>query len=262
MAKQNKDIIPIILVVLIIALAASIYFIYAKSNNYIIDDQSSNGSIKETDTVKYFEGRIINLAIKDVGQPIEGFDANLLIAAYPGLTKSDFDEVEALEGKYQFRDEELIFIRTEDAPVSSAERMVIDAGYKNLLKNVSSRLNISIDSTSDVDMLIELINTSETIDTRIGQGTSMFGVKIIPLEVIEDSRCPIDVTCIQAGTVIVKTNVTVEKNGEIEQVFELDRIVEINDNLSATLTRVEPQKEEGVEISNSEYIFYFKVDKK
>jgi hypothetical protein len=39
-------------------------------------------------SAKYFQERLIVLGVEDIGQPIEGFDAELLTAAFPGSRPS------------------------------------------------------------------------------------------------------------------------------------------------------------------------------
>ncbi|RPF70486.1 hypothetical protein [Aurantiacibacter spongiae] len=53
----------------------------------------------------------------------------------------------------------------------------------------------------------------------IGDVADLGAVSVTPLEVIEDSRCPVDAQCIQAGTVRVRTRV---ERGSAEQTIELE----------------------------------------
>ena len=43
-------------------------------------------------------------------------------------------------------------------------------------------------------------SAAASFGTRLGQGTSLGGWTVTPLRVLEDSRCPGDVMCVQAGT--------------------------------------------------------------
>lgn len=49
------------------------------------------------------------------------------------------------------------------------------------------------------------VETSATLEAQLGETVSAFGVVLTPEVVLEDSRCPIDVVCIQAGTVRIRT---------------------------------------------------------
>ena len=208
----------------------------------------------------YFEERLTTLGVEDIGQPIEGFDSGLLIMAFPGLTVRDFDGVETLEGKYAVIEGNIEFVRTDDAPITSAERAVSPAGYETLLDNVSKRVGIEPVSTSSVDAIVLAINTGEHVETRIGEGGSALSVTVVPQEVLEDSRCPSDVQCIQAGTVRLRTLLT-SGLGEGRQIFILGEPI-TTETEEITLKRVAPERQAGVEIKPDEYRFIFEVKKR
>ncbi len=97
-------------------------------------------------------------------------------------------------------------------------------------------------------------------ETRIGKEASGLGVRITPLEIIEDSRCPVDVMCIQAGAVRVRTRL-VSGLGEAMQEFKLNQPV-TTEAERITLTGVFPQPTAGVKIQEGEYVFQFEVAKR
>ncbi|HEY4488484.1 MAG TPA: hypothetical protein VJB97_03120 [Candidatus Paceibacterota bacterium] len=98
------------------------------------------------------------------------------------------------------------------------------------------------------------------LETRVNQGASGLDVKVIPIEVIEDSRCPIGVQCVWAGTVKVRVQL-ISGMGTSEQVFELNAPITTESEI-VELIAVEPTPYAGVEISQSEYRFTFKVTKR
>lgn len=103
-------------------------------------------------------------------------------------------------------------------------------------------------------------DTEERITTKIDQGASAFGVKVIPREVLEDSRCPVDVQCIQAGTVRIRA--TLESGlGSASQEFQLNQPITTEAEI-VTLVDVEPIPYSTVEISDNAYIFYFEIKKR
>ncbi|MCC7436620.1 hypothetical protein IT402_01965 [Candidatus Nomurabacteria bacterium] len=80
-------------------------------------------------------------------------------------------------------------------------------------------------------------------------------IKVTPLELVEDSRCPKGVQCIWAGTVKVKIEIT-NKNGQSSQgVLTLDEEREIA-GIKVTLTEVLPEKTQEI-IEFSKYKFKF-----
>ena len=98
------------------------------------------------------------------------------------------------------------------------------------------------------------------LETRIGQGASKSGVTVIPREIVEDSRCPADVQCIQAGTVRLRSLLS-SALGEGEQIFELGQPI-TTEAEQVTLVRVEPEQTVVTSISPQEYRFYFEVIKR
>jgi len=220
--------------------------------NPLVDNKSP-----ENELADYWQNQLITLGIADIGQPIEGFDDQLLIMAFPGLLPMDFDSVAAREGHYEFTASESIFVRGQQMPISSAERMITDAGFATLLANVSERLNIDPQTEADIDALIDKLNTAERITTKIDQGISALGVKVTPLAIIEDSRCPIDAQCIQAGTVRVRAQLQ-SGLGAADQIFKLNQAITTEAEI-VTLIQVTPQPASTVTITPGEYEFVFQI---
>lgn len=208
----------------------------------------------------YFQEKLTSLGVEEIGQPIEGFDADLLIAGFPGLVEVDFNGVETLEGHYEIQNGALVFMRDQQNPVSSAEKTVSKEGYATLLLHVSTRFGIAVTDNASIDAIIALLNTSDRIETRINEGATAFGVQVVPLEVLEDSRCPVDVQCIWAGTVRVRTLLT-SGLGEAGQVFELNKPI-TTEAEEVTLVEVLPEPRSGQKISSGDYRFIFKISKK
>src|SRR3989344_1477054 len=99
-----------------------------------------------------------------------------------------------------------------------------------------------------------------TIETRIDQGASALGVKVVPLEVLQDSRCPVDVECVWEGTVQVRALLS-SGLGEAEQVFELNQPITTEAEV-ITLVEVFPAPESGRAILPNDYRFMFEVAKR
>lgn len=86
---------------------------------------------------------------------------------------------------------------------------------------------------------------------RAGGGTLI----IIPREILEDSRCPSDVQCIQAGTVRIKADV-VYKGATTTQTIKLDTPLSFGAS-SATMNQVLPAPISTKKILPAEYRFTF-----
>ncbi|MFA6519905.1 MAG: hypothetical protein WCT41_03755 [Candidatus Paceibacterota bacterium] len=94
----------------------------------------------------------------------------------------------------------------------------------------------------------------------IGEKVSGLDVSITPLAVLQDSRCPIDVQCIQAGTVKLQARL-VSGLGTTTQTFTLGQPI-TTEAETITLTDVLPPPKAGIQIKNSDYIFTFGIAKR
>ncbi len=99
----------------------------------------------------------------------------------------------------------------------------------------------------------------QTIQVKLNETKTALGAAVTPKDVLEDSRCPTNVQCIQAGTVKVSANL-VDENGESAQIFELDKPI-TTQFLEIILVRVEPLRTAGIAISKENYLFYFQIKK-
>lgn len=91
-------------------------------------------------------------------------------------------------------------------------------------------------------------------DVALGQKAYVDGPIVQPVEVLEDSRCPMNARCVWAGRVRVKM-VWIRGNGE-KQPFEatLGEPVQLADG-HLTLESVRPEKRTDVTIKPSDYRF-------
>jgi hypothetical protein len=71
---------------------------------------------------------------------------------------------------------------------------------------------------------------------RLNETVQMLDVRVTPLEVLEDSRCPIDATCVWAGRVRVRVAVS----GMGEQVMQIGRPVIVPGGQRLELVAVAP----------------------
>lgn len=94
-------------------------------------------------------------------------------------------------------------------------------------------------------------------DVALGQKAYVDGPLVQPVEVVEDSRCPMNARCVWAGRVRVKM-VWIRGNGE-KQPFEvtLGEPTHLADG-QFTLESVRPEKMTNVTIKPSDYRFSFR----
>jgi hypothetical protein len=104
------------------------------------------------------------------------------------------------------------------------------------------------------------LSRTVSVETRIGKEVSGLGARITPLAIVEDSRCPIDVMCIQAGTVRVRALLS-SGLGEATQEFKLGQTI-TTEAERVTLTEVFPQRMAGTMVRDGEYVFQFEIAKR
>jgi hypothetical protein len=90
---------------------------------------------------------------------------------------------------------------------------------------------------------------------RIGQTVYVSGPSIRPDEVLEDSRCPVDVTCVRAGTVRIRVLV-IASGGTHPVELTLGQPVE-SDGGRLTLLTVQPQQRTTRTLAAEDYRFTF-----
>ena len=100
--------------------------------------------------------------------------------------------------------------------------------------------------------------TFRTVDdgidrARIGQTVSRNGIPVMPLGIVEDSRCPARVTCIQAGTVRIGAEVAGSRTE-----LKLDQPVAVPGG-SVTLGEVYPVRRADTTYYPDEYRFGFRI---
>lgn len=100
---------------------------------------------------------------------------------------------------------------------------------------------------------------SITQDTQLNKTISAFDFLVTPISVVQDSRCPTDVQCIQAGTVVVKAKLA-GGLGEYTANLELN-VPLINEEVSITLINVSPEPLSTHTIGSTEYVFSFEIEK-
>jgi hypothetical protein len=103
-------------------------------------------------------------------------------------------------------------------------------------------------------MAAEAIDSSRNV--AIGGTARVGGVAVTPLAVLEDSRCPKDVTCIWAGRVLIRARIAAAgRTSEAE--MELGKPLTTSGNAAIVLAQVWPERTSGVAIGSDDYRFVF-----
>ncbi|PIP73972.1 MAG: hypothetical protein COW88_00145 [Candidatus Lloydbacteria bacterium CG22_combo_CG10-13_8_21_14_all_47_15] len=148
--SASKIIIGVFGVVVIVGFVLGIYsFLRGLENSPKFDDTKITSP-----EVAEFSEKIQNYVVENIGQPIEGFNADIYLRAFPGLFEADFDGVETWEGEYAYANGELTFERTKAQPITSAEDAISKKGHQMLFENVQGRLGINLSVDEVVDGII------------------------------------------------------------------------------------------------------------
>lgn len=99
-----------------------------------------------------------------------------------------------------------------------------------------------------------------SVGARMNEEVDALDVRIIPLKILEDSRCPTDVVCIQAGTVRLRARL-ISGLGEAMQEFTLGEPI-TTEAEEVILEKVSPAPKAGVPIADSAYEFTFQIRKR
>lgn len=99
-----------------------------------------------------------------------------------------------------------------------------------------------------------------TVTLQINQPQTVFGTTLTTPVVVEESRCPSDVTCIQAGRVRVALTIN-SPSGNSHNELEVGKSVTTED-LTITLNEVTPYPLSTRSIEEREYRFIFTVSKR
>ncbi len=121
--------------------------------------------------------------------------------------------------------------------------------------------SINLETCESVTEIAQVIPESPNTKTglRLGESGNFDTISIIPLSIEEDSRCPSDVNCIQAGTVRLKIQV-VSSIGTSTNTVELNQVL-TTAGMNITLTEVSPLKNSKIITTKNEYRFIFTVTK-
>lgn len=93
----------------------------------------------------------------------------------------------------------------------------------------------------------------------LGQTAYVDGPRVTPLELVEDSRCPADVQCVQAGRVVVRTKIHLG-GSDLKRDLTLGEPVGIADG-ALELVSVEPDPPSaGSQPEPGEYRFTFRFN--
>jgi len=100
------------------------------------------------------------------------------------------------------------------------------------------------------------VNEDGSVDARLGQTVNVGGPRVTPLEVLEDSRCPMEARCIQAGRVRLSVRISTGAGSAVRELAS-DKPLQVADG-QLELANVMPPRSVRGPIKPGDYRFLFK----
>lgn len=114
-----------------------------------------------------FKTTLKNEVTAKLGMPIEGYEPFMFLETFPGLTETDFENVEASIGHYTIEEGRLVHKLDDTKLIHSAAKAVTDSGLDTLLANVSIRLGIDLAKDGTLTEIMEaLIESPQSTEPR------------------------------------------------------------------------------------------------
>ena len=99
-------------------------------------------------------------------------------------------------------------------------------------------------------------NEDGSIDARIGETVVVSGPSVMPLKVLEDSRCPMEARCVWAGRVRLSVQVTTGRGTKVQE-LATDKPLAVADGM-LELQSVMPPRSTQRTLLPSDYRFTLK----
>ncbi|SFG05926.1 hypothetical protein SAMN05518801_106193 [Novosphingobium sp. CF614] len=99
-------------------------------------------------------------------------------------------------------------------------------------------------------------NPSSLAYAALGQTVTVDGPRVTPIEVLEDSRCPMNARCVWAGQVRLRVRIDLGSGGTMQEITS-GKPVQVADG-SLELAEVQPEKVTGGTIDPATYRFGFR----
>lgn len=112
------------------------------------------------DIVDVFRFTLEDEVKKKIGQPVEGYEPQMFLTAFPGLVETDFNGVDASIGHYEIIDGRLQHINDEKGPVHSAAGAITRRGMVTLLDNVAKRAGIDLQADGTITDIVSVITAN------------------------------------------------------------------------------------------------------
>lgn len=147
----------LIVVVMLVAFNAVLVFSGALDKLFNANQEVQPVSEINQTIVDVFQFTLQDEVDKKLGKPIEGYEPQMFLQLFPGLSETDFDGVEASIGTYVIQNGRLVHNLDNTKLVHSSAGAVTRKGMKTLLDNIAKRANINLREQGTLTDIIEVL---------------------------------------------------------------------------------------------------------
>lgn len=126
---------------------------------------------------------------------------------------------------------------------------------------IGKKVNIFGEFVGGINFRVDSVKEAGDLtlgDVKVGNSVYINGVRITLNSIVQDSRCPLDVQCIQAGSVVTNVKLKSDTDSDVFNI-ESGKSPILFDSFQISLDKIVPQKISSQEIAQQNYILTFKV---
>lgn len=112
---------------------------------------------------------------------------------------------------------------------------------------------------ASIEKLNGIASDAHRGEVRVGQSVLIQGVRITLRNIVQDSRCPVDVQCIQAGNVTAEVELQSNTDKDVVRITSGKSPV-LFDTFNVSIDMVIPTPSSNKQINQDEYRIVFKVE--
>jgi hypothetical protein len=95
---------------------------------------------------------------REIGVPENGYTPAMFTSVFPGLTTTDFEDVEASVGKYVVVEGQLVHVMPPGVPRHSAVDAITSRGLDTLLQNIAVRGQIDLSEGGTITDIMDMLS--------------------------------------------------------------------------------------------------------
>ncbi len=134
-----------------------------------VDSGNTSSGLSQADKTRFID-TVRAKVVAEIGQPIEGYEPFMFMRVYPGLIAQDFNNIDALIGRYVVANGQVTYDLNGEQELHSAARAISDEGMEQLFLNILARISLMAGS-DQVDGVLNAISAAPGPDPTVGTGT-------------------------------------------------------------------------------------------